>query len=598
MRTIDKLKASTEISELAVLLGCKSSALTYVLYRKPIADKYHTFKIAKKFGGTRKISAPDNDLKLVQSRLSEILQQCISEINTEKNIKKTLSHGFRKDYSIMTNATVHKKRKYVFNIDLHNFFGEINFGRVRGYFLKNRNFELNEKIATVIAQIICFDNELPQGSPSSPVMSNLVAHSLDIALSRLAYSAGCTYSRYADDITFSTNKPDFPANIAIIGENIHVWEPALPLSKIISKQGFSINSKKTRMQYYDSRQEVTGLIVNKKVNVRSEYWRNARAMAHSLMTTGRFYVRSPIVREGITILESKEGTLKQLDGILSFIDSVDKYNKKIWKIKGQERQEQQKLNMREQTYKDFVFYKNFRGANLPLIITEGKTDPVYLGCAIKQIGLNFPNLAKEVKGGKIEMKVRFFNYQAKNKNAKTLMGLSGGVGPLQTFIGEYDSHFNKHKHLVRTNYPVILLVDNDDAGLGIGGTLKNKKLIQKQFDGSETFYYLNNNLYVVVLPKLFKKATVIEDCFDEKTLGGRVFSKIKGLNEPSEASDSKNIFSKVVQKNQSKINFDGFSGVLGRLNSAIEDYQQRFDSESETQPKQKQTNALPTKTKP
>lgn len=132
MRTLDKLKASTEISDLAVLLGCKSSALTYVLYRKPIADKYHTFKIAKKFGGTRKISAPDNDLKLVQSRLSEILQECISEINTEKHIKKTLSHGFRKDYSIMTNATVHKKRKYVFNIDLHNFFGEINFGRVRG----------------------------------------------------------------------------------------------------------------------------------------------------------------------------------------------------------------------------------------------------------------------------------------------------------------------------------------------------------------------------------------------------------------------------------------------------------------------------------
>jgi hypothetical protein len=110
---------------------------------------------------------------------------------------------------------------------------------------------------------------------------------LDIRLAKLAEECGCDYSRYADDLTFSTNKRRFPVALAkrkTSGSD--EWEVGKQLSKIIQKSGFSINAIKTRMQHCDSRQDVTGLVVNSKVNVRAEYERTARAMVHRLLTKG------------------------------------------------------------------------------------------------------------------------------------------------------------------------------------------------------------------------------------------------------------------------------------------------------------------------
>ena len=114
----------------------------------------------------------------------------------------------------MTNAYIHKRRRYVLNLDLEDFFPSFNFGRVRGFFIKDKHFALHERVETIIAQIACHDNELPQGSPCSPVISNLIAHLLDVRLARLAKAHKCTYSRYADDITFSTNRKEFPSDLA------------------------------------------------------------------------------------------------------------------------------------------------------------------------------------------------------------------------------------------------------------------------------------------------------------------------------------------------------------------------------------------------
>ena len=123
----------------------------------------------------------------------------------------------------------------------------------------------------MIAQIACHENSLPQGSPCSPVISNLIAHLLDIRLVKLASKAGCTYSRYADDLTFSTNKKEFPVDIAVPsgtdGAASHLWLPSKTLQKVIERTGFCINDKKTHMMYRTSRLDVTGLVVNKKINV-------------------------------------------------------------------------------------------------------------------------------------------------------------------------------------------------------------------------------------------------------------------------------------------------------------------------------------------
>lgn len=287
MSVLAALKAATTLTDVAALLGFKPAALSYVLYKKDGGSKYIKFDIPKRYGGTRLISAPTAELKLIQRRLADLLQDCADEINKANNFSDSISHGFKRKRSIITNAREHRRRRFVFNIDLANFFGTINFGRVRGFFIKEKNFTLNEKVATVLAQIICFENALPQGSPCSPVMSNLIAHILDIHLVRLAARSGCTYTRYADDLTFSTNSQRFPESIAECTDTeAHTWVVGSKVQGAIGKCGFEINHAKTRMQYCNSRQEVTGLTVNRRVGARREYRHTMRAMVHRLVNTG------------------------------------------------------------------------------------------------------------------------------------------------------------------------------------------------------------------------------------------------------------------------------------------------------------------------
>jgi RNA-directed DNA polymerase len=120
------------------------------------------------------------------------------------------------------------------NVDLKDFFQSINFGRVYGFFMKNRDFELSPKTATILAQIACFDNALPQGAPSSPVISNLIAHILDVRILGLCKSTKCYYSRYVDDITISTSQAQFPHSLACPFEaDPKQWSAGLDLEEVI-----------------------------------------------------------------------------------------------------------------------------------------------------------------------------------------------------------------------------------------------------------------------------------------------------------------------------------------------------------------------------
>ena len=208
--------------------------------------KYHSFELPKKSGGVRIIQAPEPQLALLQSRLAELLYKCVHERKRDHKRFWFASHGFHRGRTIITNAEMHKRRHFVFNLDLQDFFGTINFGRVRGFFIKDSMFALDSKAATIIAQIACHDNALPQGSPCSPVISNLIGNILDSRLLALARDARCTYTRYADDLTFSTNEQHFPTEIAV---NVHGadWEVGVKLKKTVEKSGFCINPTKTRM---------------------------------------------------------------------------------------------------------------------------------------------------------------------------------------------------------------------------------------------------------------------------------------------------------------------------------------------------------------
>ncbi|WP_421183502.1 retron Ec67 family RNA-directed DNA polymerase/endonuclease [Aeromonas dhakensis] len=347
--------------------------------------------------------APSKNLKKLQSSLSNYLQDCIDEINSAKpafsDKKKfiktdkdrvldgktknfneykfisTLSHGFVRERSIITNALMHLNKRNVLNIDLKDFFESFNFGRVRGFFISNRNFCLDPDIATVIAQIACYDNKLPQGSPCSPVITNLISHILDIQLAALAKANSCVYSRYADDITFSTRERVFPSDIMSIEAGEYIV--GRKLRGIIKRAGFSLNEKKTRIQFKDSRQDVTGLVVNKKPNVKSEYWRTVKSQCHSLFKNGNF-----TVKKGCDIVE---GSISELEGRLNFIDQIDLYNRRRQQPKINPEialcepgiNTRTLLNGREKTFSRFLYYCYFYANKKPMIICEGKTDNIY-----------------------------------------------------------------------------------------------------------------------------------------------------------------------------------------------------------------------------
>lgn len=366
MSFLTALKNAKSLHDVAHILGYKPKSLSYVIYKMP--GKYETFTVPKKTGGVRTISAPCPELKLLQRRLSDGLQNCWDEINTEKKITKPISHGFRKGASILTNAAVHRGRRFVFNVDIKDFFDSINFGRVYGFFVKNKDFALTESVAKTLAAIACHSGKLPQGSPCSPVISNLIGQILDIRLAQLAHKYGCSYSRYADDLTFSTNERVFPSAIASSSAD-HSWAAGEAFFKIIQKCGFQLNSKKTRMQYCNSRQEVTGLVVNRRINSRPEYRRLTRAMTHQLLTTGKFYITEMKADSLGSLVPAKiDGSIRHLQGMFGFIDWIDLSHKKA---RGTLDGDPSSIG---KVYKRFLMHRDFWASSLPVILCEGKTD--------------------------------------------------------------------------------------------------------------------------------------------------------------------------------------------------------------------------------
>ena len=564
MPVLAQLKTATTRAELAKLLGFKSSSLAFILFKIPPASKYTTFDIAKRNGGTRTIKAPAKSLKLLQRRLSDLLQDCVDEINLTTKRKDRAAHGFKRKRSIVTNARQHRHRRWTFNIDLENFFPSINFGRVRGFFVKNTDFALNEAVATTIAQIACADNALPQGSPCSPAISNLIASILDVRLVALAAAAGCTYSRYADDITFSTNKKAFPTQIAVPVPTIgpHAWEPSDDLKSAIERAGFTINASKTRMMYRHSRQEVTGLIVNRKINVRTEYRRTVRAMVHRLILTGTFDVLRPSQKAGTLVIEERPGTLNELHGMLGFINGID-----VFSQDRDPRDLPEGLRKKEDAYRQFLLYSQFYAAERPVIVCEGDTDNVYLTHAIRSLAADYPDLAEVKKGGKVQLKVRLYKYR-QSSTARILGLKDGGTGGLKHFINSYRVETERFSAPGMTQ-PVVVLFDNDSGAKPIQAMVKD---ITKQ-QVTPPFLRVVKNLYAMPTP-LPTGATesTIEDFFDAATkatsYNGKTFHVGPGFDGTKHIG--KQIFAhRVVRPNAATINFDGFKPLLSNIVAII-----------------------------
>lgn len=238
------------------------SLIDYILSRKD--SFYKSFKIKKKNGSYRNINEPLNQLFSIQKEFSLFF--------LVNRTKYDHSHGFELNKSIVTNARQHVNKKIVLNIDLENFFTNISLPKIIEFLIKK--FNVSEIEAIKIADILTYKNSLPQGSPSSPVISNFICEKLDFELYKYCRRFNITYTRYADDLSFSFSfdkLPKFQVNNII---------------SIIEQNGFKINKAKYRYYYRNTRQIVTGLVVNEKVNVKREFYKNLRAILYNWSSKG------------------------------------------------------------------------------------------------------------------------------------------------------------------------------------------------------------------------------------------------------------------------------------------------------------------------
>ena len=259
----------------------------YIAYGLAPGARYKEFTIPKKSGGTRRICAPRIALLGLQRDILRLLE---SDYRPRAHV-----HGFVGGHqrSIVSNARQHVGKRWVLNIDLEDYFETIHFGRIRGR-LMAPPYDYPEEIAQFIAHIACFQIEkevggslrtthvLMPGAALSPILANIVSDKLDAELARFCRQLGCTYTRYADDITISSNRRTFPAPIGRFANPDSHDDFILSdtFQQMIEDNGFRINHAKTRLLGVAFQQEVTGLVVNEKVNVKRKFVRDVRAMLH------------------------------------------------------------------------------------------------------------------------------------------------------------------------------------------------------------------------------------------------------------------------------------------------------------------------------
>lgn len=345
-------QSTSSLNDVATLLATTPKQLRFLLYVRPENARYAKFKIRKRRGGQRVIKAPKDEIKAIQRRLADFLQDRVG-------IRQPV-HGFVRDRSIVTNAQMHVHHRAVFNIDLKDFFPTINFGRVRGLFMADP-FKATPAVATILAQICCHEGSLPQGAPTSPVVSNLICSRLDAQLQRLAREHDCVYTRYADDITFSKRKGSFPAQVATEDVSGDIC-PGKELRDIITGNGFLIHPEKVHIYRNTHRQTVTGLTVNSRVNVPRKFIREIRAIICDWQKRGlqaaeathheSFYRRPdklggrpPLAR----IIEGKLNFLKMVRGVDDQVRrNLQRQLVKVWpEYQSTMEKENNELNMRD-----------------------------------------------------------------------------------------------------------------------------------------------------------------------------------------------------------------------------------------------------------
>ncbi len=272
-------------AELAGAIGLSVSRLRWLAFHAEAATCVHyvTFDVPKRSGGTRTLSVPHRTLAASQAW---ILDRIVGRLPAEAE-----AHGFLPGRSILTNATPHAARAVVVNLDLEGFFPSIGFPRVRSVF---RRAGYSPAVATILGLLctecprrrVVYDGTtyfvatgprgLPQGACTSPGLSNQVARRLDRRLAGLAAKLGATYTRYADDLTFS-GAADLDGRVGYLMARVR---------HLAEAEGFTVNEAKSRVLRQNAAQVVTGLVVNDRPGVPRVEVRRLRAILHRARLEG------------------------------------------------------------------------------------------------------------------------------------------------------------------------------------------------------------------------------------------------------------------------------------------------------------------------
>jgi len=314
-----KLPIVSNAKELAKLLDIEYKELRFLAYHRDVVttDHYTRYKIPKRNGGLRSIAAPKTILKRAQRA---ILDKILSKIEVSPQ-----AHGFLEKKSVITSAKVHPKNPHLLiNMDIKDFFPTITFERIRGIFL---SFGYSGHISTLLSMICSFCERipievegemkyvattkriLPQGSPASPMITNIICRKLDRRLMGLAEKFGFNFTRYADDMSFSTEN-EYKENLGRFCGLIY---------QIVEDEDFKINKEKNRFLRENNQQNITGIVINSsEIGVPRKWIKNFRAAIYNAKKLQEKDEEIP-----------KE-TLYELSGMASWVKSVNsKRYKKI-----------------------------------------------------------------------------------------------------------------------------------------------------------------------------------------------------------------------------------------------------------------------------
>lgn len=289
-----------DFEHLSLLLGRTRGSLASMINSPK--SYYRQFKIPKRTGGSRTIHAP-------YPSLCECQRWILDEILYKTKISRA-AHGFVKGKSILTNSKEHTGKDHIIKIDLKDFFPSIHINRVFGLF---SSLGYNDKVSFYLARLCTYENGLLQGSPASPFISNIIAYSMDRRLIGYLKRKGAKYTRYADDITISSN--------SIKSINLSV------IYKIIEEEGFQINHKKTIMSGPGQRKIITGIDISSGQPRPLKKFR--RFIIQEAYYISRFGISSHMKKRKIRDPYYKDS----LNGKISFWEMIDPHSSELSKVK-------------------------------------------------------------------------------------------------------------------------------------------------------------------------------------------------------------------------------------------------------------------------